>query len=192
MGRGSRSSTQQLPRARPLCPAPSPCPTRGVCNISAPRVSVLPLTRTGEAGPGGEASLPGTTEHPSDSAAEGGRSVGGHQVSLYLFQYSPLLCHFCHNTHLLGMEDKGGNLLVKGGLLPQACLCKPPPAHINTGTLPPTTGLHFPTPVKLRTDSPSLFQTCWQVAGTVPRPPPMLSSKPVNGPSTVGRILLGL
>lgn len=44
--------------------------------------SPLFLNPTGEASPGGETSLFGAAEHPSDPAAEGGGSTGGHQVAL--------------------------------------------------------------------------------------------------------------
>lgn len=82
-GKGSGASPEVTEERAQLLPgpAPSPLPARGV--FSGLRAWGLhPLfTPTGEARPGGEASLPGAAEHPADPAAEGGGSAGGHQVA---------------------------------------------------------------------------------------------------------------
>lgn len=77
---------QGLPLKEPRKhPSPSPVPPphrslRGVFFCTGAGGLRPFLTSTGEASPGGEASLPGAAEHPSDPAAEGGRSIGRHQV----------------------------------------------------------------------------------------------------------------
>lgn len=74
--RSNRGNSPAPSRPRLLPAACAEC-------FSGPRARGLHpfLTSEGEARPGGEASLSGAAEHPSDPATEGGRSAGGHQVA---------------------------------------------------------------------------------------------------------------
>lgn len=88
MARRSKPSTEETEEtAQPLSgPAPSPLP---VWCFVGPHARVgykagdlhLFFNPTGEASPGGETSLLGAAEHPSDPATEGGGSAGGYQVA---------------------------------------------------------------------------------------------------------------
>lgn len=90
VARRSKPNTEETEEtAQPLSgPAPSPLPVRCFVGLHAAGVgyqqesSPLFLNPTGEASPGGETSLFGAAEHPSDPATEGGGSTGGHQVAL--------------------------------------------------------------------------------------------------------------
>lgn len=88
VARRSKPNTEETEEtAQPLSgPAPSPLPVRcfvgphaGV-EYQAGESSSL-FNPTGEASPGGETSLLGAAEHPSEPATEGGGSAGGYQVA---------------------------------------------------------------------------------------------------------------
>lgn len=88
VARRSKPNTEETEEtAQPLSgPAPSPLPEW--CFVG-PHAGVgyeagdlhLFFNPTGEASPGGETSLLGAAEHPSDPATEGGGSAGGYQVA---------------------------------------------------------------------------------------------------------------
>lgn len=163
--RSNRGNSPAPPWPRPLTAPCAEC-FSGPCA----RGLHLLLTHTGEAIPGGEASLPGAAEHPSDPAAERGGPTGGYQVALTPSTYPDFLCHtlrlFSNILQLSGWAGVKSSptcpfkAVILGLPLQMPDTNYPsthPNTHKHTGTLSQTPSLHTapstPT-IKLRTESP--------------------------------------
>lgn len=102
----SRSNRGKSPA--PPWPRPLTAP-RARCFSGLRAWGLHPLfTPTGEARPGGEASLPGAAEHPADPAAEGGGSAGGHQVAPTPSPHPDFICLKLRLFNTLQLSGRAG------------------------------------------------------------------------------------